>query len=239
MGQGAEGQREKTSHPSYFPAPSLCVGSLITGHPRWWGKTERRLDPPKALLRWLITHAQAPSSRVLWGSAGTRAKRERLFSGDRDTIVEALRLLEESPTPRSWYVLEGRSQPDACLETDSIILVITWMPQRSQMLRHMDAAMEVRGARRVLGLMIVEGPGGADAIVPSAYWLSQAELQVGEDALEVSLPHRSLAERQDIADGFLGVTTWQRVCADCRLPWPPIEDDDFRQSEGARDESAG
>ena len=102
----------------------LLTGRLLPGHPRWWGKNERRLEPPRSLLRWLVAHACAPASDDLWGSPATKAKRESLVARDAATIDEALRLLETAPTLRKWYVLEGRSQPDACLETDTILLVI-------------------------------------------------------------------------------------------------------------------
>ena len=223
---------------------STVIGPLLVGHRRWWGDKERRMEPPKALLQWLVRNVKPPRSKALWGSAETRQKREQLSARDPDTVSEALLLLEGNHKARAWFVLEGRSQPDVFLETDSLILVIegkrtereatastTWMPQRSQMLRHMDAAMEIRGGKRVLGLMITEGPGGADAIAPSDYWINQAELQVREDTLTESLPHRSEVERQMIADGFLGVTTWQRLCAEFGLPWPPAEDVVSREAE--------
>jgi hypothetical protein len=152
-------------------------------------------------------------------------------------ITEALRLLQGARATRVWYVLEGQSQPDACLETENLLVVIegkrkermattvtTWMPRRSQMLRHMDAAWEVRGGKRVLGLMIVEGQKGAHAYAPSEYWLKEANDLALEQALVDSLPHRSSVERAQIADGFLGATTWQRVCAEFELPWPPCQD---------------
>src|SRR4029077_17960689 len=117
-----------------------------------------------------VANACAPASDALWGSPSTKAKRKSLVARDAATIDEALRLLATAPTLGKWYVLEGRSQPDACLETDTILLVIegkrterkatavtTWMPRRSQMLRHMDAAWDIRRGKRVLGLMIVEG----------------------------------------------------------------------------------
>ncbi len=44
------------------------------------------------------------------------------------------------------------------------------------MLRHMDAAWDVSGGKRVLGLMIVEGRGGADAITPDKHWLPKRTL---------------------------------------------------------------
>jgi hypothetical protein len=219
--------------------PSDSVGTLSRDHPRWWGKNERRLDPPLTLLQWLVANLSAPKSDDLWGSAATREKRERLVERDPATIAEALRLLRGPRATHVWYVLEGQSQPDACLQTETLLVVIegkrtertatsmtTWMPRRSQMLRHMDAASEIRGDRRVVGLMIVEGQSGAYAMVPSEYWLKEAKDQVLERTLADSLPHRSADERIQIADGFVGVVTWQRVCAEFALPWPPCHDND-------------
>jgi hypothetical protein len=90
----------------------------------------------------------------------------------------------------------------------------------------MDAASEIRGNKKVLGMMIVEGSEGSKNRDPSGYWFDQADEQVKDEMLTKSLPHRTLAERALIADGFLGVTTWQRVCSEFHLPWPPIADTD-------------
>ena len=92
------------------------------------------------------------------------------------------------------------------------------------MLRHMGAAWDIRGGKRVLGLMIVEGQGGADAITPDGHWSNEANAQVLETTLADSLPHRSPLERHRIAEGFLGVTTWQRLCSAFALGWPPPQD---------------
>jgi hypothetical protein len=117
-------------------------------------------------------------------------------------------------------VIEGkRTEPKATTVT-------TWMPMRSQMLRHMDAAWDIRGGKRLLGLMIVEGHGDAEAVMPTDHWLTQANEQVLPSTLAASLPHRSVDERKQIADGFLGVTTWQRVCAEFGIGWPPCKDTD-------------
>jgi hypothetical protein len=210
------------------------TGSLAPGHPRWWGKNERHLAPPIALLKWLVEHVEAPAKERIWGSGATRANRERLVARDPTTTATALRLLDGDRVGRAWYVLEGESQPDAVLETEALLIVIegkrtereattitTWMRRRNQMLRHMDAAWEVRREREVRGLMIVEGPGGADAVDPSAYWLSQAAILADPEIQEASLPHRTVTMRERIGRGFLGVTTWQAVCAEFGLPWPP------------------
>jgi hypothetical protein len=88
----------------------------------------------------------------------------------------------------------------------------------------MDAAWEIRGEKRVFGLMVVEGRGGADAVTPDVHWLTEANSQVLEATLTKSLPHRGVSERHQIADDFLGVTTWQRLCAEFGLGWPPSLD---------------
>jgi hypothetical protein len=85
----------------------------------------------------------------------------------------------------------------------------------------MDAAWDTRSGKRVFGLMIVEGQGGAKAVTPSDHWVSQADKQMLPQTLMDSLPHRSLEEREQIAEGFLGVTTWEKVCAELGITWPP------------------
>ncbi|NLT67796.1 MAG: hypothetical protein GXX84_14435 [Acidobacteria bacterium] len=213
----------------------LTINSLIDGHGRWWGRQERQLDPPKALLRWLIMNVKKPMSEACWGSDETRNKRELLVAGHPETRAEALLLLESRPAQRAWYVLEGQSRPDAYLETERLILVIegkrteresttttNWMRRRSQILRHMDASWEIRGNKKVFGTMLVEGPGGAEAVTPSEHWQKEAESQIKPDMIDASLPHRTPVERKQIAEGFLGVATWQRLCSELDLPWPSI-----------------
>jgi hypothetical protein len=214
----------------------VAPGSLLPGHPAYWGTNERRLPPPISLLRWLVQNVSAPAHDRLWGSPGVMAKRRKLVAKDAATIAEALVLLQQPLRHRSWYVLEGRSQPDAFFETESVIIVIegkrtersatevtTWMPRRSQMLRQMDAAWEIRGAKHILGLMIVEGD-GPNVLEPSPYWVSETNRQIDVESLSKSLPHRSAEVRQQLASGFLGVTTWQAACQAFSIPWPPFQD---------------
>ena len=48
----------------------------------------------------------------------------------------------------------------------------------------------------------------------------ETEAQISEEMLASSLPHRSPQERRTLAEGFLGVTTWQRVCSEFDLLLP-------------------
>jgi hypothetical protein len=138
-------------------------------------------------------------------------------------IMEALALLQTRPSGQAWHILERHTYPDVFLATPDALVVIegkrteagpttstTWMPVRHQMLRHMDAASEIRGDRRVYGFFIVEAARESNAV--PAHWVQAAEDTLAPAAVSGSLPHRSPAEREDIVQGFLGVTTWQAVC---------------------------
>jgi hypothetical protein len=181
---------------------------------------EYALRPPVALLSWLIRHLKDPSAK-LTGDDETSAERRRLLDGDADAISRALARLREGGGDRSWHVLEGLTYPDVYIVTTDALIVIegkrteagattstTWMAARNQMLRHIDAAWEIRGRRSVYGFFIVEGDDGPG--VP-AKWVHAAVNTVSLDSIRNSLPHRSLDEQSEIAACFLGATTWQAI----------------------------
>lgn len=209
---------------------------LIDRHEAWWGDHEKSLPPPKSLLQLLLTKVKA-GKQSLGKSPTTRENRRKLFAGDPETLSLARKLLGGTYRP-DWYVFEGLSRPDAYLESDDFVLVIegkrtetgsttttTWMPGRNQLLRHMDAAMnaqrEKESPKPVFGMMIVDEKGPT----PMATWHAECAAITSAKTLTDSLPHLSENERQLLAQGFLGVTTWQTVCREFGLPWPPVEDE--------------
>jgi hypothetical protein len=150
---------------------------------------------------------------------------------DRDpmTLEEALGGLRMSRSGRAWYVLEGPSQPDVYLATGEVIVIIEakrtetgpttstkWMRVRHQMLRHLDAAWDIRGERRVYGLFVVEAEGETD-VAPEA-WRQAVDETVSPAILERSLPHRSEEVRSAIAGAVLGLVTWQTLCSRLGVP---------------------
>jgi hypothetical protein len=188
----------------------------------YWGPNERGLQPPVALLAWLIRHLEVPPGRKLRGNGEVVEKRRKLVEGDQETIEQALQLLRRNGTGKGWYVLEGPSYPDALLVTRDALVVVEgkrteagpttsteWMTCRYQMLRHLDAAWEIRARRSVYGFYAVEGKDGS-AAVPEV-WQQAARDTVAAHVLHASLPHRSTQEQQGIASAFLGVTTWQAI----------------------------
>ena len=221
-------------------APSLEVDGissdvrLVDGHGRRWGSKECSLPAPLALLEYLvknITENQVIGSRDV---GEVRRRRMALARKDVDETAAALKELRAGRRGRQWFVLEGQSRPDALLETSDIVLLVEgkrteksctsktkWMGKRSQLLRHMDAALEAYPKKRVLGLLVVEGDGGAEATTPSAYWKSECATQTSAKMLEASLPHRTPEDQARLAAGVVGVATWQGICAANGIPWPP------------------
>ena len=184
----------------------------------FWGPHERGLAPPVSLLSWLIRNLTPPV-----GPATINAERKRLLNHDPETVERALCFLKSQNADRGWWMFEGATYPDALIETPAALLVVegkrtesgpttctTWMPNRHQIWRHMDAAWEVRGHRAVYGLFLVSADAGTSDVPQS--WQRAAAETLGPRALAGSFPHRGQDERDALARGFLGVATWQAVC---------------------------
>lgn len=190
---------------------------------RRWRASDCGLHPPISLLSWLVRNL--PVAPPESDTSEAAALRRLLHQGDPATIEEGLRRLRSGGNTRDWFLLEGQSYPDAFIITPDAIVVVegkrteagpttstTWMPGRRQMLRHIDAAWEIRGRRSVYGLFIVEATAGSSH--PPAVWKGAAKDTVSPEAISQSLPHRSPEEREGIVHSFLGVTTWQAVCGE-------------------------
>ena len=92
----------------------------------------------------------------------------------------------------------------------------TWMAGRQQMIRHLDAAWEIRGRRSVYGFFIVEAEPGSTEV--PGRWQAAADAARGDDAILSSLPHRDQSDREGIRKAMIGVTTWQRIVSEFGLP---------------------
>ena len=187
-------------------------------HKGYWGKTERSFDPPVALLSWLIRH---PNPLLIAQPA--LPERTLLANGEPAVIARALHALRTSAAPKGWHLLEGPTVPDVMIETpDALIVIECKSPElhggpdsaafagRHPMWRHIDAAWEIRGRRRIFGFFIVPGQeadGGVPPVVEAAFGEAFSEA-----VLEANFPHRSAKERDAITACFLGGTTWTLVC---------------------------
>lgn len=214
--------------------PSL---RLIPNHGRRWGTNEVPLPAPQELLEHLVYNLDAALVDTCSDSGPSLRKRTKLAAGDEGTMAEAMSAIRAGQRGKAWFVLEGESKPDALLETADVVLCIEgkrteakcttrtqWMRSRSQLIRHMDAAMARFPKKRILGLLIVEGDGDAGSVVPSKHWQDQCEAAYEPDMLTASLPHRPVSEQALIRDGILGVTTWQAVCRALHIDWRSLPD---------------
>ena len=108
------------------------------------------------------------------------------------------------------------------IETDRVVVVIEgkrtepgptrgtlWLPGRHQMIRNLDAAYEIRGARQLFGFFLVEGQGPAGAVPDK--WKKVAIETITTPVIDSSLPHRPIGEQAEIAEAFLGVASWKQV----------------------------
>jgi hypothetical protein len=229
-------------------APKVGAPGLLTA--RNWSEVpaehgmpggERRLKPPRSLLKWLVQHPDLLTDQLdelyrravpAEGEAGPAWVKRKLFleGRDQDLEAEALEALSGSaPLPRgAWFVFEGPTSVDCYLETDRVVVTIEgkrterrptttteWLATRHQMLRNLDSALEIAAGRRVLAFFIVEGD--AQGRVPDA-WREWTDATISEHALDESLPHRSGDQRALLADGYLGATSWQLICDALALP---------------------
>ena len=85
----------------------------------WW-PTEKRLDPPRALLEHLISELAGS------GRPTTVAERDKLFAGDEQALERALVALGAGSGfgRRAWYLFEGRTSVDAYIRTDRYIVLV-------------------------------------------------------------------------------------------------------------------
>ncbi len=208
--------------------PETLDLSFIRGH---WGADERGLTPPVSLLSWLIRNLSPPTNH-----SDRDEHRRRLVARDPEITEKALGLLRSDGTGKAWHVFEGPTYPDALLETPDAIIVVEgkrtesgptthtkWMPGRHQMWRHIDAAWEIRGRREVFGFFVVEGVEPVPLEVPRV-WREAAASTLFAESLEASLPHRGERERLGIQQAFLGVATWQQVCAHFGIDFEALPD---------------
>jgi hypothetical protein len=210
--------------------------TLVANHGPRWGKHEASIPAPHKLLEYLVMNLSPKRVESSKNTGEVWTKRKALADDDAVMINDAVTELRKGKRGRRWFVLEGPSRPDALLEGEQIVLCVegkrteascttetTWMEIRSQLVRHMDAAMDRFPNKRILGLLIVEGDGSI-GVSPSPFWIAQSEAQYASRSIDASLPHRSQGQRRRISDGIVGVTTWQAVCSTFSLGWPPSPD---------------
>jgi|SRR5579871_1326921 len=207
------------------PGCEIKPGDDLTLLEGYWEPHEKGLNPPVALLSWLIRNPDQ-----LRKVTTDEPSRQLLMKGDPATVESALDRLRTEGAARSWHLFEGLTYPDVYLVSRDALVVIegkrtesgattdtTWFSGRHQIWRHIDAVWEIRGRRSVYGFFVVEGD-ALDGSVPKT-WQIEAQACVEPNVLLRNFPHRSSEEARAISRCYLGVTTWHRVCEQLGIDW--------------------
>jgi hypothetical protein len=72
------------------------------------GDKEKKLDPPVALLSWLIRHPRPPLSGTLSLDPDKAEKRSEWIAGSETRRLEGLALLRNNPNGEDWHLFEGQ-----------------------------------------------------------------------------------------------------------------------------------
>lgn len=175
--------------------------------------------PPRDLLAWFIDHPQ----ELVWPpdaelSAETvRLRRALLLDdppGSQARAQERARdlLVTRSLVGREWWRFEGVTWLDCVLITDRLVLTIVgkrtepltatteWYPQRSQLVRDLEAAKGLSEGKQWATLLLSEEP------------LEQGSRAELERILPGGAPHLSDPERDELLAGYLGNLTWREAC---------------------------
>lgn len=190
---------------------------------------ELPIQPPKLFLKWLLDNPDrltSPSDKnwSIWGET-TKQKRRALLKNDADVQGEALVALDKclKIPQRSWWRLEGITRVDCTMKTHSAVIFIEgkrteigaskrvlWYPYRNQVLRNLDCASEYAmnyGFKDYFVIVIVE----KDLVNKTRRMQEELESIIDPKTIEMSLPHLSHREREQLMKHYLGVTTWQDI----------------------------
>jgi hypothetical protein len=174
--------------------------------------------PPRELLAWFIDHPD----ELVWPpdadlSAETvRLRRALLLDDPRGSQARAQERAREllatrSLVGREWWRFEAVSRLDCVLITDRLVLTIVgkrtepltatteWYPQRSQLVRDLEAAKGLSEGKQWATLLLSEEP------------LEQGSRAELERTLPESAPHLSDAERAELLEAYLGNLTWREA----------------------------
>lgn len=192
------------------------------------GKKEKALRPPQEHLIWMVQNFNL-CKKDSGQSEMTKIHRDLLRRGDPVQISKAGSLIKNTYSdgaglPSSWYILEGTSNPDLFIETDELLIVIeakwteptitsstTYLEHRSQMVRHIQGALEYNrtsceNKKTVIGFYIVDD---VKFVLKNKQLMSlrgfSGELQ------KETVP---IANKQEIIDCYKGYTTWQKIQED-------------------------
>ena len=181
-----------------------------------YGYDEKAIQPPRSILKWLVENTDklkdSEKAKIIADTKKSSIERAKLFSNDENQKKTALSNLEKQKLPQvAWYIFEGYTQPDIYIETRTTIIVgeakrtedkltteTTWLKNRDQLIRHIDAVID--SGKEVYSFLLVENK-----------HLYNFENYSDIEYFKKSLPHRDEKTVKKIFDTYCGVTTWNDV----------------------------
>ena len=209
-----------------IPTSNVDWDAMIIHFADKQGKGEVALPPSASLLKWMVDNYGRSNRLNAMCSKGVSLKtvllREKMFEHDPITVRMAYDLIN-SGHRKGWFALEGYTRPDVYIETNRFILLVEgkrtetnltdhttcFKNGRDQLIRHMDAVLDIALDRSIFGIVIYEE--GATY-----------ELDLSDSKLIDSLPHRDASERKRIKSGWLTPITWQELEAKFRIGYPDV-----------------
>lgn len=194
-----------------------------------YGEKEKHLPPPKSLLLWQIENKEKltiPKNYGVEPSSPSFPKRKAFFNGNEDLILEAKKsLIDGQNASGKWYAFEGSTVPDIYIETPSHIFIgeakrtelqlttdTTWLEERDQMVRHIDAVLD--NPKEVIAFFIFNKEGFEKRFA------SKIDRYRDADYLKSSLPHRDLSEVERVAETFVGYAFWEDIAERFGIKFP-------------------
>jgi hypothetical protein len=188
---------------------------------------------PKRLLAWYIDHPD----RLVWPagaetnvSAETARLRRVLLDddppGSRSRAQERAHdlLARSSGLTPAWWRFEELTKLDCVLITERLVVTVAvertdglapvtpWYPQRSQLVRNLEAARHLADGKRFASLVLSQRP------LPEA----------GDERLERTLPeaapHVDELERRELHDAYVGNLLWDDACEAVGIPRGSLPD---------------
>lgn len=181
-----------------------------------YGYDEKAIQPPRSILKWLVENTDklkdSEKAKIIADTKKSSIERAKLFSNNENQKKTALSNLEKQKLPQvAWYIFEGYTQPDIYIETRTTIIVgeakrtedkltteTTWLKNRAQLIRHIDAVID--SGKEVYSFFLVENKD-----------LYNFENYSDIEYFKKSLPHRDEKTVKKIFDTYCGVTTWNDV----------------------------
>lgn len=220
---GAGSLGELLEHPGSLATP-LAV-STVSG---LLGAFEYPVAPPRELLAWFIDHPDRLtwSEREAMSRETVRLRRALLLDDPPGSQVRAQQRAREllaagPPLSLAWWRFEELAKLDCVLITDRLVVTIAakraeslepatdWYPQRSELVRNLEAARLLAQDRRWASLVLSDEP------------LADATVQQLERTLADAAPHLDAAGRDELLAAYLGNLTWDRATAAVRMPSEP------------------